>query len=343
MRRAPAARAIVPPVLVAAIAVLLGATAAPRLSWEAPAGCPDQAAAHATIERLLGGATPVEGPGAELRAEVRIVADGPRFIAHVRLGEAGARTIEASTCAHAADAALLIVAMAIDPRVGTTAVPEAPLAEEPPPEPEPELEPAPEPPPESEPTVGPPSTTTDTTPVEPPPSRRSPLRAMLRASAGVGVGGPPRADAVVAIGVALAGRRFRVELDGDLWTPTTRTAPDEPSVGVEVLGWTLGVRGCGSPVANRFELPLCGGLRTGALRGRGTGALTPRAASSIWVTATAGVGLWGWIRPRFALALDVEAFVAITAPRFRLDPGGLVYTASPGGLRAVLGPVVRLP
>jgi hypothetical protein len=127
----------VPAVLLAAIAALLGAhaTAPARLTWDAPDSCPDEVHARSTIERLLGGATPVEGPGAPLSAHVRIEADGPPFVAHVRLGEAGERKIEAVSCAQVADAALLIVAMAIDPRVGITAMPEAPIAADPPPEP----------------------------------------------------------------------------------------------------------------------------------------------------------------------------------------------------------------
>jgi len=128
-----------------------------------------------------------------------------------------------------------------------------------------------------------------------------------------------------------------------VWTPRRRTAPADPRVGAEMLAWSVGVRGCGSPIAGRFELPLCGGLRAGALRGRGTGSLRSSTASSPWVVAVAGVGLWGWVVPRFAVALDVEGLVALARPGFRVDPAGLVYTAPEGGLRAVFGAVVRLP
>jgi len=319
---------------VASIALLPIALLAPHIGWEGPASCPDRAAAQASLDRLLKDSpTPADDPG----ARVRITAQGDRFVARVQLGATGERTIEGDTCTPLADAALLIVAMAIDPRLG--GAPQPPPTEIPEPEavPEPESVPSPKDPPKDPPNAGAP-------PVSPPPrTPRQPPKVLLRASAGVGVGGPPPVAGVIAIGIATHWPRARIELDADLWTPRTREAPADPRVGVQVLGWTIGLRGCGSPIAKRFELPLCGGIRTGALRGRGTGPLTSSAASSIWVTATAGLGAWGWIRPRFALALDVEAVVALTAPQFRLDPAGDVFTAFPAGLRAVFGPVVRLP
>ena len=80
-----------------------------------------------------------------------------------------------------------------------------------------------------------------------------------------------------------------------------------------------------------------------ALRGNGIGEVARRPASSAWIVATAGIGVWGWIRPSFALALDVEALVALTQPRFRLELPDFEWTAPPAGVRAIFGPVVRLP
>jgi hypothetical protein len=191
-------------------------------------------------------------------------------------------------------------------------------------------------------------TTGDTKVIEPTPTprsprRRMPLHALLRASAGVGYGGPPGASGVVAIGVALAGPRFRVELDGDLWTPKRSTDPDHPR-GVEVIGGSVGVRGCGSPLARKLEIPLCAGVRSGALRGKGFGTgVTSSTRSTVWIVASAGFGVWGWIRPRFALALDVDALVTLGRPAFRLDPGDFAYKPPWAGIRAIFGPVVRLP
>lgn len=321
----------------------LGSSPAVELRWRAPASCPDRDAALATIDALLQGHTPADGE--TFTADVTIEAAGDRFRARVALGE-GERTLEAATCREAADAALLIVAMAVDPRIG--APPDEPPPEEPAlPEPTP-----PEPARVPEPAVAPDArtsvTTSRNTETIAPPSRtrstrrRTPLHALVRASAGVGYGGPPKASAVIAIGVALAGPRFRVELDGDLWTPKQSKDPDLDR-GIEVIGWTIGVRGCGSPLAGKLEIPICAGLRTGALRGKGTGQVDATPKSTQWILASAGFGIWGWIRPRFALALDVEALVPFGRPVFDLGTGEFSYKAPPAGIRAIFGPVVRLP
>lgn len=327
-----------------AIALSTSAVLAPQIGWSAPPSCPAAAEAQATLDRLLAESqTADDGPA----IRVRIEASGDRFVATVAIGPTSDRVLEGDACAQVADAALLIVAMAIDPRLDASSTLEVPEPEAPP-ETEPESAPEPDPEPVPSPTRdAPPTATTparDPDPIERDPPRRIPRpRALVRASAGMGIGGPPIVTAVVAIGVAAQWRRARIELDGDLWTPRERrSAPDDPT-GVDVVGWTVGVRGCGSPIAARIELPICGGVRTGALRGRGTGPITSIAASSIWVTASAGVGLWGWIRPRFALALDLDATVALTMPRFQLEPGGVVFRALPAGMRAIFGPVVRLP
>jgi hypothetical protein len=337
---------------VAAIALLGAAwSSAPtvELGWRVPTSCPDQTTALATIDALLQGHAPREGEA--LAAEVHITAEGTRFRARVALGEAGAdgeRVLEAASCREAADAALLIVAMAIDPRIG--GAPEAPPDDEPEvPTVEPQTQAAaiPEPAPsvvedtQRDRPVGTIAPASSTPPSRPRAARR--LSALLRASGGVGFASGPGASGVVAIGAAIAGARFRVELDADVWTPRSRRDPGDPSRGVAVIGWSIGARGCGSPLARKLELPLCAGLRGGALRGRGVGEVAATHGTSPWILATAGVGVWGWIRPRFALALDVEGMVALTRPAFSLSPGDFTWRAPAGGVRAIFGPVVRLP
>ncbi|MFO0635326.1 MAG: hypothetical protein U0168_20960 [Nannocystaceae bacterium] len=345
--------------LAAALALWL-APAPVELDWRAPAGCPDREAARASLDRLLAEAGTPEGTP----IHATIVVDPQRggYRAIVQLGEQDdGRTLWSPTCAEVADAALLIVAIAIDPRLGGASSEEpgpGPAVVEPP-EPGPSVpEPIAPPQPTSRPQTGPPSSTPPSPEAQPrplppvvepsPPRRRIrprvPLRALVRASAGLGVGGPGAVTGVVAVGVALASRRVRIELDGDLWTPRRTVVAGDRSVGVRVLGGTAGVRGCGSPLARRLEIPLCAGVRVGALRGEGTGALrSSTQASDWWVSASLGAGLWGWLTPRVALALDLDAMVAFTRPSFTVDPRGTVFSALPGGLRAVFGPVVRLP
>jgi len=324
---------------VIAASILAATLAAPlELGWRAPDSCPDVTGARATIDALLDGHAP--DPARRVTADVVIEADAAGFLARVRItdGDAvGEREVVAPTCEEVADASALIVAMAIDPRLGGSdaPVPDVPQAID-----------------TAVPVPVVPTATGERTAVAPatprtaddPPAvrpARARLRGLVRASAGVGVGTVPRtATGVVAIGLGVAGARWRAELDADVWTPTRR---DDATIGVQVTGWSLGVRGCGSPLARRLEIPLCIGARVGAAHGRGHGDLVPHRRVAPWLSATLGAGLWGWITPRFALALDVDTVVALTRPAFVVQPSEFVVRTPRAGVRAVFGPVLRWP
>jgi len=328
------------------------------LQWEAPTECPDAAHIQRTIDELLG-AHPSDR-AKRVRAEVTIThADG--FAATLRTDDgtsSGDRELAAASCEELALTVALIIAMAIDPKAGPA--PESPAPAEPaspglesPPEPA-SSEPTPLPdPPSSSTAVSPGTDATHRDGATPPaatPDRASPatpldrpLRAVVRAAAGFGYVGLPGPSAVVMVAVALNGPRWRVELDGELWPPTIQTSPYDDAYGIRVLGWTLGLRGCWLAVAGRVEVPLCGGFRSGAIYGRGTGQLDAVDQAAAWVSATAGIGVWGFIHRRFALGLDVDGLVPFTRPAFDLQPSGFTVRMAPAGLRAVFGPVVRLP
>jgi hypothetical protein len=53
--------------------------------------------------------------------------------------------------------------------------------------------------------------------------------------------------------------------------------------------------------------------------------------------------VWGWITPRFALALDVDGIISLTTPAFDLQPSGFTVRTPLGGVRALFGPVLRWP
>lgn len=329
--------------LALALTVSLGAPPV-DLGWHAPAGCPDGAAARATIDKLLEGHAPPDDR--RVVADVVVEAGGKGFRARVRIDDGtsvGERELEAASCQEVGDAAALIVAMAIDPRLAGESPPDAPPPDEPP---------IPTPPATATGTGTAADATSVTTtpiaivppPVEPKPERkRPPLKLLLRAGGGVGYGSVDAVAGVVMLAFALAGPRWRVELDADVWTPRTLQSPMNDAIGVRVLGWTLGLRGCGSPLAMKLEIPLCAGVRAGALHGRGAGPIEKHSKLSPWITATAGIGVWGWIVPRFALALDIDGFVSLTRPAFDTQPSAFLVEAPAGGIRAVFGPVVKLP
>jgi hypothetical protein len=319
-----------------------------ELGWRAPAECPGADVALRTIDALLEGHAPADDR--RIAADVVIERGGAGFRASVRVDDGenvGERELESASCEEVADAAALIVAMAVDPRIGG-APPSEGETEAPP------VEPIPAPPPAST-QAGEVGSTAATEPVAPPacttaapaererPRKRPPLHLVARAAGGVGYGSVPTVAGVVMIALALAGPRWRVELDVDVWTPRTREAPGGSGIGVRVLGWTLGVRGCGSALAGRLEVPVCAGIRSGALHGSGVGPVASQRRFAPWVVATIGSGVWGWITPRFALALDVDGIISLTTPAFDLQPSGFTVRTPLGGVRALFGPVLRWP
>ena len=133
----------------ACLFVAKSAHAAPRLRWTAPPDCPAIAEVEADVERLLGGAPldhvwpdALEAEGSVTRARagwrvrvVTITADGR-----------SERRLTGASCREAAQAAALLVAVAIDPSAGADLGVDAAAVGPPPAEPEP-LAPAPAPPP----------------------------------------------------------------------------------------------------------------------------------------------------------------------------------------------------
>ncbi|MEM9456447.1 MAG: hypothetical protein AAGF11_19860 [Myxococcota bacterium] len=343
------------------------------MEWSAPSRCPTaQAVQQRLTDALVDSAADPRG----MRARATVTEDDAgRFALVLELerddGPAGRRTMQASDCNELAKAAVLIVALAVDPEVD--------LAQEPPPEPAEPAEPAkdngdeaspmPEPPPApTEPRIdettpktepdgpnGEDSTTSPSPPTEPEPTASAPalprsrapaLHIGLDATAGVGLSVLPAPTAVVALGAALWGNAWRAELGASYWTPVD-SIPTGDTIGGRLQQWTIDARGCGLLQPGPLELPLCAGVDVGAVHGRGLGVVAPRQVSSLRLALAAGAGLlWSptQLRGRLALRLNGDVLVALARARFRATPTapGLVYYTPPVGGRVSAGLEVRL-
>jgi hypothetical protein len=87
------------------------------LAWEAPAGCPDRAAVRA---RLPEARRPITVRARSVRGA------NDRWAIHLEI-DGGARDLEADTCAELADAAVLIVSLALDGASSDPPTPPAPI------------------------------------------------------------------------------------------------------------------------------------------------------------------------------------------------------------------------
>lgn len=357
----------------AAFGVLLGAIlvgglghAAPsregavELEWRAPRGCPDADRVLATIDRLVGPRASSTGstePWARVRAVVHAQPEGFRMELHTQHGGATEqRTLAAPRCDALADAAALIVAVALRPIETATSVPT--LASE---DPRPgatisEPPSSTAPPRRSAPArVGPPSSVASrsSASAEPPRPgttadaavRRRAIGGALAVMAGPGFGALPGVAAQLSAALALRGRRWRAELAGAYWFPRTDASTGRPTVEIGLA--TGALRGCYVPRVRRLELPLCAGLEAGAMRGEGRGSgVVSRPSRAPWVAAHAGSGLVVPLGAFTALRLSVDALVALAQPAFDLriaDARVELYRAPPAGVRAAAGFELRWP
>jgi hypothetical protein len=327
------------------------------LEWSAPARCPSASAVQQRLTRALADSA-ADPRGLRARASVTEDDSGALTLALALDrddGPVGRRTMQAGDCDELATAAVLIVALAVDPDAKLEdPLPDAGDPSEdgihvpPEPEPPPQLEPRPEPEREPQPD---PRTPPDPPPQPDPPTPRDSeprpptLHAGLRLGAGAGLSVLPGATAVISAAAATWGRAWRAELGASYWTPV-ETRPGDGPVGGRIQQWTLDARGCGLLRPGPLELPLCAGLDVGAVHGKGVGVAAPRHVASLRLAFTAGAALvWRPARwnQRVGPWIGADLLVAVVRARFRATPAapGLVYHTPPLGGRVAAGIEVR--
>ncbi len=316
------------------------------LHWSAPEGCPRADEIEAMVVHRLG--DDAERP--LLRVDATITTADEGFVLDLRLRRADQddrRSIESARCEALGRATALLVALALDP-VAVARTLAAPRTEAPPPSttPPPTEDPAPTapslPPPETPPLESPPaepSTPPTRVPPSPSPSPASNPTPTLHigAEGGAQLGALPGISGVGGLATALTWPGLRVELAGVVLTPRTREASE---AGVRVMLGAVALRACLRMRRPRLEIPLCGGVEAGAMRGDGRRAPEARTGHGPWVAAVLGPGLripWG---ERFALYGRLDLVAAPIRAGFQIRGLGgteLIFEPAPVSGRAVLG------
>lgn len=309
-----------------------------ELAWEAPPECGTRDEVQAAIETLLeAGTTRTDAVVATGHVTAR---QGEYFLTlDLREGDHHQRReLSAVSCDELRHAAALIVAMTVDPRLGSAprSEPSPAALPEPPPEPDSEAaatRPASPPPPDA-PFV--PSTA-------PPRPVRTPPWVGLGVSGGLGLGALPGPAGVASVSVVLGGRWWRAEFETGPWFPRTTTSPTRPSIGARVWAWGFALRACADPAWQRVSFPICGGIDAGPMLGRGRGTVRSIGGTSAWAAATLDAGAVFWPIPRWGLSLRVRGHVALRRPQFAIEPSGeILHTASQVGGQVLAGVLVRL-
>jgi hypothetical protein len=283
------------------------------LRWQAPLECPDQAALRERVDALVAGL--LDRPDAaksRVEIEVRPGVEGYEATVIVRNGDGETRRdFAAEDCETVTDAAALILAVALDPVGASMGLPvEAPVEPTPPSEPrasEPEV--APELPVRTEPEQ-PAIVDLSDLPVED--ERPRNLGVGVRVLGGGGYGPTNTGYGTIGGTLALIGPRWRAELGG-LWA-IPRVIRPAAGFGGSFDGWAVLGRGCFAPKIRRLELPTCGGVELGSVRGRGLDELPIAGqASFLWVALAAAQGLW--FSPIERVGIGVELGVAVPLNR----------------------------
>lgn len=330
------------------LAVQVPEPPAAGLVWEAPRGCPGREELLAAVERRLGRAF-----AGEVRVEARVSlhVDAPRYRLALRIatrGRGATRSLTSQRCAALVDATALLVATAArrEAEVAAGAEPSPPdptadaegeveiaeAAEVPPPSPEtpspgPEPTPAPQGPGAPEgavelempgPLAGEP--VSSETPLQAPGRPRRRLGGALRVQGGPEYGALPGVSGAVMLAGGLLWRRARLELRGTFLTPRTKQL--QPEGELRAFAGLGAVLGCGRLGPKRVEIPLCGGLELGGVRGIAQGVVGARSTTGLWLAVVASVGVAVAVHPRVRVGAALEGVAGILVPSFELrDPG----------------------
>ena len=316
--------------------------ARPLLEWSAPPECPDQRRVDARLEQLIPGE---RAQSLHASAEVSATADGWRLQVEL-VSDTGSsvRELEAQSCAVLLEAAVFIVAVAIDPAVASMAMnDDAVPASDAEPAPESTLVPAvqTEPEPDAEPEPRPERTIALAPPPErPTPASRRRIGGALRAALAVGTALVSRFDLAPSLTGALRGRYWRAELG--LRYIAGRAQPIEGQAGAQLALDAAGVdvRGCGVAPAGPVEIPVCAGIDLAAVRGRPRGLFDQRDRFALRAAIDVAVGVAWPLTRRVALWVEAAGGFALLRPRFvaREQP---IHLGSSASFAALVGVELR--
>jgi hypothetical protein len=311
----------------------------PLLEWVAPGSCADQQAVDDRLQQLI------PGEGAEsLSARAVVTKAGTRHRMRVELVSAtgtSVRELESESCAVLAEAAVFIVAVAIDPAVVGTAMREEPVVatvdgsvEEPAPPPEESIAPTHEP--AVAPRVEAPAPTSPR--VEP---RRDRVGGAVRAGLGVGTFEISRFDLAPSITGAIRGRYWRSELGLRYVVGRDETITRDAALALDAFGGVA--RGCGVAPAGPLEIPVCAGLDLAGVRARPHGLMDQHRRLALRVAIDLAVAIAWPITRRVALWVEAAGGVAVFRPNFSVRGIEGTRVGPPASFSAVVGVELRIP
>lgn len=296
------------------------------LTWQAAPGCPDRSWAQRALRDRLGHEVP-EGSGARLKAHAELLRAASGFSLRLvteQNGQQGERTLSAGRCEDLAQAAVLVIALALSDLEGRAPAP--PDAES-----------------SQEPASPPPAALVESDALAPTGSAPTPERPLsLRAAVMMDAGQLPAAAFGPEATLSFAKRWFRAELAG-FWLPARASRPREDGR-VSVSLWALRPAGCGRLLDAVLAVDLCAGLELGRASGQGSGLSDDRQRNwfyrSAWSSLQFSMQLTRhWVislSPGISVPLGRPSFVSLAANDGASDRTEL-HTPAVVSARAALG------
>lgn len=309
------------------------------IDWSAPAGCPDRAWIVATIERHQGG--PLRMPWG-FSARVEVVRHGARqwhMTLRIRSADvAGERVVEGGSCQEIAQAAALLIVLALDGARDRVPAPSRAIGGPVPGRAVPlELWPLPS-------VAEPPVPRERQRPGAPARSRAAraaglPMEWRVRSSVVYGAMALPGGGFGVGAGAALVRDRLRIDLSGAHWFERTGTVEGEPMAGGSFHLEVATLRTCWR--ISKYIGAGCVGGELGLMRAAGFGVEQENAVRELWAAPMASlVGDY-----RLTESLRISAIAdhgwALRRPRFTLSGLGQVHQPGRSALRFYLGVEAR--
>jgi hypothetical protein len=283
-----------------------------ELDWRAPEGCLDREAARRAVEAALGTQPESSRPTTVVRVKITATAsDG--FAADIWIYDptaSGERSFEGADCAQVAQAAILVIAFALNADADASAAP-------------PPTEPADERP--STPTKG---------------RTRDGLGFALGVSVTGDLGSLPQPDAGITLSLGARHGALSAELEASAWLPQTIDAGPVLGSGGKFALYTGALRGCMDllPAKLRaWELGPCAGGEVGATSGTGVGLSTRNTERVFWGAGLFGLSLRYLGASPLALGMLAELGVPVHRAEWQIDNFRTVFEASAVVGRTALG------
>lgn len=312
------------------LAAVLG-TAKPvraaELKWSAPAECERTAAVEDKVEALVG------RPLAEVAGldfAVFITHEGDDWTLNLEttqgLGGTSTRTISGKSCSDVADAAAVVIGMAVRSLAPAPNADTAPSPSSPPPAP-------------AAPKTGAPRDLHAPAVAAAPPAHGAPRHArrfepMLLLGGVLDTSALPKLAPGITLlgGLRVAG--LELELEGTALVPESRALGGGASGEFAlVAGAALG---CLAPEGNRVSVLGCVGIELGSMSGEGHGVTEPKLGDALWDALRFELGAEFPATSSLRLTARAGVAVPLARPEFQLE-GREAYRPAPFGVRALLG------